>query len=163
FTIAALGNFSSLAGTVNLTGTLDNTGTTLALSSTTGSWNLAGGTVKNGIYSNTAGAVLIFTSSAGPLDGVTADADLDLATNNGAFVHIKNGLTLNNATIHLGNVPGSTAGTLAFDNTETLGGTGTVILGRSGSNTIYSAYTANATLTIAPGITIRGAGGVLRD
>ena len=33
---------------MNLTGTLDNTGTTLALDATTGSWNLAGGTLKGG-------------------------------------------------------------------------------------------------------------------
>ncbi len=41
-----LGHVQPHGGTVNLTGTLDNTGTTLALDATTGSWNLVGGTLK---------------------------------------------------------------------------------------------------------------------
>src|SRR5262249_39691937 len=48
-------------GAVNLTGTLDNTGDTLVLDSGTagtpmhGSWNLAGGTIKNGTVDTTGG------------------------------------------------------------------------------------------------------------
>src|SRR5206468_8362392 len=43
FTLAELGTFQRSGGTVILNGTLDNTGTTLALNATTGSWNLWGG------------------------------------------------------------------------------------------------------------------------
>src|SRR5205823_3554050 len=118
---------------VNLTGTLDNTGTTFTLDASTGSWNLVGGTLKEGVYTASGGSKLLFTGSGGTLDGVTANADLDLASNYNANVRILNGLTLNNATIYVGNVTGTSYGSLYFDNTETLGGTGTVLLGKSGS------------------------------
>ena len=94
-----------------------------------GRWENRGGTI-----SESGGAELVFTSSGGTLDGVTANADLDLASNNSANVHIVNGLTLNNATVRLGNAAGSTYGQMYFDTTETLGGTGTVVFGKSGSN-----------------------------
>ena len=79
---------------------------------------------------------VVFTASGGTLDGVTANGDLDLATNNAANVHIVNGLTLDNATVRLGNAAGTTYGQMYFDSTETLGGTGTVLLGKSGNNVI---------------------------
>ena len=46
FTLAQLGAINRSAGTINLTGTLTNTGTTFALNASTGSWNLAGGTIN---------------------------------------------------------------------------------------------------------------------
>ncbi len=45
FTLAGLGSFTRSGGTVNLTGTLNNTGTTLAFTAATGSWDLVGGTI----------------------------------------------------------------------------------------------------------------------
>lgn len=130
FTLSALGSFQHPGSTINLTGTLDDTGTGLALDATTGSWNLAGGTLKNGTYTASGGAALVFTSSGSTLDGVTADSDLDLASNSGATATVKDGLTLaNGATVRLGNAAGTTAGTLAFSGTQALGGTGTVLLG----------------------------------
>src|SRR5207245_9803973 len=122
----------------------DNTADTLALDAGTGSWIMQGGTIKNGTYSGANGAGLVFTGSGGTLDGVTANSDLDLRSNSSA-VHIKNGLTLNNATIHLGNIPGTTSSRIFFDNTETLGGTGTVLLGNNSSNYLYAAGAGNAT------------------
>jgi RHS repeat-associated protein len=158
FTTADVASFSRNGGTVNLTGTLDNTGTTLALDATTGSWNLASGALKNGTLSEAGGAELVFTPSGGTLDGVTADSDLDL-TATGANVHIVDGLTLNNATVWLGNASGPTYGQMFFDNTETLGGTGTVVFGKNGNNGVYA--DSGSTLTIGPGITIRGSSGNL--
>src|SRR5439155_838892 len=117
-------------GTVNLLGTLDNSGTTLTLD---GAWNLAGGTIKGGHYTGSGAGRLVFTSSGGTLDGVTADSDLDLASNNGAGVHIVNGLVLN-GTARLGNTTGTTYGRLYFDDTESLTGSGTVLFGKHGSN-----------------------------
>ena len=164
FTTADVANFSRSGGTVNLTGTLDNTGTTLALGATTGSWNLAGGTLTGGTLSESGGAELVFTSSGVTLDGVTADSDLDLATNNNANVHIVDGLTLSDATVYLGNAAGSTYGQMFFDTTETLGGTGTVVFGKNGSNTLQTDnYYNNVTLTVGPGITLRGSSGVLNS
>jgi hypothetical protein len=46
FSTADLGNYSRSGGTINLTGTLNNSGSTLALDDATGSWNLAGGTIQ---------------------------------------------------------------------------------------------------------------------
>ena len=51
-------------------------------------------------------------------------------------MHIVDGLTLN-ATAWLGNAAGTTFGQMFFDATETLGGTGTVVFGKSGSNQIW--------------------------
>ena len=94
FTVAGLGTYTRTGGAVNLTGTLDNTGTALALDAASGSWNLLGGTLKNGTLSASDGSKLIFTTSGGTLDGVTANSDLDL-TANSTGVTIVNGLTLN--------------------------------------------------------------------
>src|SRR5439155_250706 len=128
-------------------------------------FTLQGGTLRNATVSSTSGAELVATNSGGTLDGVTAGSDLDLASVNGANVHIVDGLTLNNATVRLGNAAGSSYGYLLFDNTETLGGTGTVLLGKSGSNTIYSNLSgaSGVTLTIGPGITVRGSSGSLSN
>ena len=52
FTSAGLGTFNRTGGAVNVTGTLDNTNATLTLDTTTGSWNLAGGTIKGGVIQN---------------------------------------------------------------------------------------------------------------
>jgi hypothetical protein len=110
-------NFQSLAlGTdaVSLIGTLDNTGHTLTLSpgvtSSSGSWLLAGGRIYRGIVATTDGAALIATNSGGggfdgALDGVTLDGKLDMSAS-GADVLIENGLTLNTDV----NVSGSGAG-----------------------------------------------------
>ena len=48
FTRAGLGTFNRTGGAVNLTGTLDNTGATLALNNATGSWTLLGGALAGG-------------------------------------------------------------------------------------------------------------------
>ena len=110
WTLAGLGTFNRTGGTVNLTGTLDNTGGTLALDAATGSWNLLGGTIKGGTITMSGGAQLVATGNGGTLDGVTLASDLDLASTNGAFVYILNGLTLDNATVWLGNAAGTTYG-----------------------------------------------------
>ena len=62
FTVVGLGTFNCTGSSVNLVGTLDNTGTTLALNAATGSWNLASGTLKNGTLNESGGAELLFTS-----------------------------------------------------------------------------------------------------
>src|SRR5262249_30925209 len=89
FTLVGLGTFQRTGGAVNLVGTLDNTGRTLALDASTGSWNLLGGTVLGGTYAASGGAALLFTSSGGILDGVTAQTDLDLRSNAGAFAQVQ--------------------------------------------------------------------------
>jgi hypothetical protein len=159
FSLAGLGSFQRSSGTVNLVGVLDANASGLVLNSTTGSWNLLGGTLKGGTYSASGGAELIFTDRGGALVGVTAASDLDLTNYNNANASIYNGLTLQKVTIHLGNVVGSTYGGLTFNGNQTLGGTGTVLFGKSGNNYVNAGY--NTTLTIGSGITVAGSSGTL--
>ncbi|MGO9468528.1 MAG: malectin domain-containing carbohydrate-binding protein, partial [Isosphaeraceae bacterium] len=161
FSVAGLGSFTPFGGTVNLTGTLNNTGTTLALTAATGSWNLLGGTISGGTVSEAGGAELTFTTSGGTLAAVTFDNNLDLTSVNDANATITDGLTLDGATVDLGNAAGTTYGELDFSGTQTLGGTGTVLFGKDGSNTVYETAYPSGTLTLGSGITVRGSSGTI--
>ena len=159
FTQAGLGTFTRTGGTVNLTGTLTGN---LALSSATGSWNLAGGTIAGGTVTATGGAELVLTGSGGTLDGVTIGSGtvLDGTQQWDANATILDGLTLN-GTVELG---GSTYfyGSLYFQGTQTLGGTGSVVFGTSWyANSGLYVYDVStpATLTIGSGITVHGGNG----
>jgi hypothetical protein len=157
-TAATLGNFQRTGGAVNLTGLLDNSGRTLALDATTGSWTLVGeGTISKGTVTATAGAQLIATG--GTLDGVTLACDLYLDGN--YYVQILNGLTLSKATVYLGDAAGSISGQMHFFDNATLGGIGTVMYGKNAENGIYAYGENGAKLTIGAGITIRGSSGTL--
>ena len=88
---------------------------------------LEGGTIANTTINMSPGSALVGSAyPGGTLDGVTASGLLDMSN---AGIDIADGLTLNNATMLLGDTNGTTFGTLWFTNTETLGGTGTIILG----------------------------------
>ena len=79
FAIAGLGSFSASGATVNIVGTLTNTGSTLALTNTSGAWHLLGGTINGGTVTTTGGNALFATSSGGTLaNGVTLNGVLDL-------------------------------------------------------------------------------------
>ena len=67
----------------------------------------------NGTLSESGGAELVFTSFGGTLDGVTAASNLDLASTSGN-VNVQDGLTLNNATVFLGNAAGTTTAISTF-------------------------------------------------
>jgi hypothetical protein len=159
FTVATLGTFNHSFGTVNLTGSLDNSGGTLAFTATTGSWNLAGGTLLGGTVTE-AGGELTFTHFGGTLNGVTFNNDLDLAADFGAHATVTNGLTLNNCTVRLGNAGLNWPGWLYFQGSQTLGGTGTVLLGNDTSNGLY-VYDNMTTLTIGPNILVHGKNGTI--
>ena len=85
FGIASLATLQYSPGTVYLTGTLDNTGTTLTLDAATGSWNMLGGEILNGTLDETGGSLLVMTTQGGTLDGVTVNGDLDLTQVNRAL------------------------------------------------------------------------------
>ncbi len=178
FTIAGMGTINHSGDVINLVGTLDNTGTTLALNAATGSWNLDDGILKNGTLTESDGAELIITGNGGILDGVTVDGILDLT---GTLAHqpageiiadVVGGLVLN-GTAYLGNAAGSTYGVLSFTvyefltgtfaNNQTLSGTGTVVFGPNGQNALstHVLYSGPAELTIDPGITIHGSVGLI--
>ncbi len=169
FTLASMGTFNRSGGAVNLTGTLTNTGSTLALSASTGSWNLLGGTIAGGVVSVSGGAALVGTNSGGTLSGgVTLQGDaslpvaLDLTMAGNANVLVSGGaLTLNNATVSLGNSSGSYGRMLFSDLAASLAGTGSVVFS-NGSNSLYNSLEENASggsLNIGAGITINGGSG----
>ncbi len=162
YTLATLGSFDATGGTISLNGTLDNTGTILALDAATGPLTV-GGTIKGGTIRWTGGVSPVL--QGGTFDGVTLASDLTLPRF--ARLNVKNGLTLsNNAKITLfGGNPGGSETMLIFDSgVQTLGGTGEVIF--AGTNA-FNAITAQgngtaataATLTIDTGITVHGSQG----
>ncbi len=176
FTTSELnGGFNDAPGsTLELSGTLDNTGSTLALSDTTGPLSLAGGTITGGTISETSSGQLV-ASGSGTLDGVTLQGNLDLSQVNGATVNILNGLMLN-GTILIGDAAGDIYGVLAFEGTspESLtaapGGSASIVFGGSTSNQIQNYtqfYDANssqydgAAVTFGVGVKIDGNDGQL--
>ena len=79
FTTGDFNQFTRTGGTVNLTGTLTNTGNTFTFNATTGTWNLLGGTVAGGTIAFADGQTLaISTSFNNRLTGVTITGDLAL-------------------------------------------------------------------------------------
>jgi hypothetical protein len=160
FAIAGLGTFNTTSDTINLVGILSNGGATLALGTATGSWHLLGGEIEGGTVSETGGATLVMTASGGMLVGATVNGDLDLTQVNDAFAAVSGGLTLN-GTAYLGAASGATYGQLLFTGTETLSGTGTIVFGTYGANNALRVNATSSTLTIGPGITIRGSSGTI--
>ena len=163
FTTAALGNFTAVGGAVNLMGTLNNAGATLALSPVIGAWRLLGATIAGGTITSSGGSVLALTDSGGNLTGgvtIAAGATLDGTQDfNGAqdYVDTTAGLVLDGAA-DLGSVSGSIYGYLYLEGSQpVLSGTGTVVFGGNGA---YNAVgLVSGTLTIGSGITVRGQNG----
>ena len=124
-TTGGLGAFDATAAgaVINVVGTINNAAQTLTFSPATGSLTMLGGTIQGGTIQESGTNRLIFTSSAGTLDGVTLRGTLDLSSAN-STARIFNGLTLlteAGATPGVANVTGSNAllafqGTQSFDN-----------------------------------------------
>jgi RHS repeat-associated protein len=152
FTLAELGTFQRSGGAVNMVGTLDNTGTTLALDNATGSWNLAG-TIKHGIVT-TAGQAQVVATGNSTLDGVTLGGDLEI--NAGIVVTAVNGLTLQDGKVGL-NSPNylyHTALVLSGTGAQTLAGAGQVVFGGGAYGPDNQLVAPGQALTIAAGITL---------
>jgi RHS repeat-associated protein len=156
FTLADLGMFNRTGGVVYLTGVLNNTGTTLALNDTNGSWVLLGGTIQGGTVS-TAGSAQLQGSdnSTGALSGVTLAGTLEIARGNYNLA-VTNGLTLANGMVDM-----AYGSYLHFDGTQTLGGTGNLLFNGNGFFTTLGVTGTGSVLTIAPGIIIHGTNGTI--
>jgi hypothetical protein len=94
-----------------------------------------------------------------------SNAQLD-TIQQGARLDVTGGLTLD-GTLKLGSADSSLYAQVYFDGTQSLTGTGTVILGGSAGNALYAKGTGTldatpATLTVGAGITIDGGAGVVR-
>ncbi len=155
FTQAQLGSFSRPGSSVSLTGTLTGG---LTLDATTGSWNLAAGTLLGGTLAESGGAELVFTTAGGTLNGVTVNGDMDL-TAVSAHAIILNNLVLN-GTMYIGDLQGNPAGVQFGDPTHATGsltGNGTVTFGTRNNN--YINNDGSGILTIGAGITIHGKSG----
>ena len=94
-------------------------------------WLMNGGTLRSGRERFGGGAQL--NVSSGTLDGVTVNGDLDVGRQiSGAGLSVVNGLTLN-GTLYLGNPTNFWYGQIGFVGSQTLDGTGTVVLGNQGA------------------------------
>jgi hypothetical protein len=170
FTLAALGTFNRTGGTVNLTGSLNNTGSTLLLTNATGSWNLLGGTVNGGSVAAQGTNALVGTGNGGTLIGVTLDgtgsgsnvSPLDMQTNS-SIIDVSGGLTLKGAVLRLGDPSGNNTSSQVFFtgvSPQTMDGApsnpGTVLFGNNSSNSLSS---FGSVVTFGANLTVTGAAG----
>lgn len=155
FRTESLGNMSHTGGTVNLTGTLDNTNAHLRLNGVAESWRLAGGTILRGIVTTTRGARLFANSTAGSrLTDLTLNGGLEVIA---TTVRVQ-GLTVN-GTVTLGR--GSAFGALLFATSTTLGGAADIqFLGSDPARTGLAVTSSNETLILGPDVVIRGSGAI---
>jgi hypothetical protein len=144
FTPASIENLTN-NGTVAISGTLNNTGNTLTLADGTGNtFSLSSsGTIVGGTVNAPAGG----TTSTGTLSGVILGGRLTVP---GGTLQVTNGLTLDDGTIALAGTSATTYLDFNGSGAQTLGGTGTILLGSSFNSYINS----SGTLTIAPSVTI---------
>ncbi|MDB5357081.1 MAG: tandem-95 repeat protein [Phycisphaerales bacterium] len=152
FTTASLGlpAFTRTGGTVNITGTLDNSATgPLALNAATGSWALSGGTVSGGTITEAGGSALTFTNNgSNRLVNVAVTGNLSLAGS---------GIVRVAGTFGITGVATIGDGIMAFEGASPTIGSGTFLLG-GGVLGLYGQGTQ--TLTIGPGVTVHGVGTV---
>ncbi|MFM7076859.1 MAG: Ig-like domain-containing protein, partial [Planctomycetaceae bacterium] len=160
FPTASIPAYGLAGGSVTLSGALDNSGATLRLDDTTGPWHLLGGSITGGRYEAKGSARLVATSSGGRLSGLTLAGDLDVTTGS---VSVSGGISLESATVRIGGRSTSDIGAITFDGgSQKIDGTGEIIFGQSPVNRMHLLGTAaSQTLTIEPGIVIRGNGGTI--
>ena len=117
--------------------------------------NQFGSTISGGTISTTsAGELVAFNSNSNILDGVTLNGTLNLSSNTG-IERVSAGLTLNGAV----NVNQNSV--LSFTGDQTLGGTGTVVLGNTGGSNRALSMEGNTVLTIGSGVVVRGENGTI--
>ncbi|HEX3151280.1 MAG TPA: LamG-like jellyroll fold domain-containing protein [Gemmataceae bacterium] len=157
FSFADIGTLTRTGGTINITGTLMNSGKTLALDATTGPWRLAGGTIDGGTITTAGANVLLGTSLSGSLtNGVTLAGTLDLSVVSYVRARVTGGLTLAGGTIVIGSLIGD-YGLLSFDGgSQTLGGTGDVVFGNNYYNFLQAGPASGSVLTIGPNVLVHG-------
>ncbi|HRF73519.1 MAG TPA: Ig-like domain-containing protein, partial [Accumulibacter sp.] len=90
---AGFGGFTHSGGAVQFYGAVDNTGSTLTLGATPGSWQLQGATIEGGTL-NVSGSLVVTNNLNNRLVGVTVNGDLDISGGSGAFLQVKD-LVLN--------------------------------------------------------------------
>ena len=157
-TLAQIGTLVRSGGTVNVTGNLTNTGTTVVLNATTGSWVIGGGgMIKGGTVTTSGGARLI--GGGGTLDGVTVNGEVEVIGYQS--LEVKNGLVLN-GTLTVGHATDGSWGRVNFAGTQTLGGNAIVIFGNDPyQNNFLRPSDSTETLTLGAGVAVRGRTGAI--
>jgi len=143
-----LAGWSRSGGTVELTGSLDNTGATLALHAGTGDILLQNGTITGGAIVPGDQRV-VFTSHGGTLRDLIWQGDL-------RFDSVSAGVDLENAGFAGDAHFTATNGRLSFLGTSTVSGVKTLHLNATGST--VSIEGNDAVLTLDPGVIVRGRG-----
>jgi hypothetical protein len=149
FTTADVAPLNRTGGTVNVTGVLNNTGATLTLGATLGSFNLVNGTINGGVVETTADEKLVALSGTNALSGATLRGRFDVAGGTANFTSINEGVVnVNGGQLSLNtgwnNALGQinlSSGVLQFNGTYTLPGVMSGI-NRTGGD-IYLAGIAN--------------------
>ena len=142
-------NSISDTGNITLSGGTLNVATTMSGS---GSFTLSGGTLQHADV--LAGTSITGTTSGGGLDGVILDGNASISGQN-SVVGVSNGLVLN------GTITVNNRGRIEFCGTQTLSGSGSILLNGTDNHTVLRQTVAGTTLTIASGITIAGSGGTI--
>ena len=155
FAPAPAGSFSRTGGTVNVTGTLDNTGSTMALDSRTGGWNVFGGTIIGGTITTSGSNVLTAVDSSNTMSGVTLDGTLDMGSVFAPKMNVTSGLTLN-GTILLGGTSVGDVGTLTARGHAGVVGHRQYPLRRLDTTDLDI---SSGTLTLGAGLTLHGQSG----
>jgi hypothetical protein len=122
FTTAGLGTVTRSGGTINITGAMDNTGSTFTLDATTGDYFLRGGTITGGTVTQAGGSLRPTNFGPNRLNGVIVNGDLDML--GGSINLTLAGANTLNGTAHMGlnarltaeGAASLSAGTIAMQN-----------------------------------------------
>jgi len=146
FTNAGIIRAEGLGGLVIVGSTIhNNTAIDVAVNS---KLQLSSSTFNGGIFNNTLGGSI--TANANTFNTVTLNGTLTQI--NGADNNFTNGVTINGSW-NLGSTNASTD--MTFTGSQTIGGTGEIVLSNNGNNRIFS---NGNTITVDTNATIRGAG-----
>jgi hypothetical protein len=137
-------------GQLALTGTLNNVGRILDLTSFNGTFLMQRGYIVSGEVAGSNNLAFGRTSGNG-LIGVTLDNGLNLSS--GGYARVYAGLTVNGGPVQIDN-----SGVLAFNDTETFD-VATVVFGSANDN--HLSIEGTNTLTLGPNATIHGQNGVI--
>ena len=135
-TAAGIGRITQGGGSTRLTGTLDLQGGSLDLSTVgLSNFDLYNGTIDGDVVGSgtgtlSAGFNLSATSYYPILRDVVLDANLDIS--NAGYVRLQNGLS-----IQAGRTLTINGGTLYYDGTQSIGGSGTLAFGSATTSDLY--------------------------
>jgi hypothetical protein len=155
-TFSSIGLPARTGGTITVTGVYNLGGGTLALTATTGSWNLQAGTIKHGTLSTTGGAQLVPIGS-GALDTIKFATNFTVPAGTSLYLY-------HACTLASGVKLTSTDSTLELydqlDGGASLGGTGEVVLNGSNGGDFYLYNGHGHPATIGNGVHVHGYGWV---